>query len=152
MVAYSLGMVAEWVGVHTSWLFGDYAYGPVLGRKIGEIPLVMGCNWVTVLAGAVSFLQFLTPRWQSKSLIVLRIVLIAALTAAYDWLLEPIAIRLDYWHWLKGEIPIYNYACWFGLSLLLASLWERLKIAPNSFAVFLFWVQAAFFILLRLLL
>lgn len=44
----------------------------------------------------------------------------ATLGAPFDWLMEPVAIRLGYWKWGgDGSIPLFNYACWFIVSLLL---------------------------------
>src|SRR5476651_1188000 len=40
LVAVS-GFVAEWIGVHTGWLFGFYAYGTTLGPKLSGVPLII---------------------------------------------------------------------------------------------------------------
>ena len=39
------GIGAEWIGVHTGYLFGSYSYGENLGPKIDGIPYLIGVNW-----------------------------------------------------------------------------------------------------------
>lgn len=142
-LAFIVGFAAEWIGVHTGLLFGHYRYNTILGYRWQGIPLLIGCNWVMVLSGAYSLAAVLTD---NRTIAVL---LAAALATAYDWILEPVAVRFGYWHW-QGGIQPYNYVCWFGMSLLLAVLWYRWKIRPNQFALTLLLVQALFFMLLRL--
>lgn len=151
-ITWLTGFVAEWIGVHTGILFGYYQYGTTLGFKWLDIPLLIGCNWVIIMAGATSISHKIlanrkptTNDWQLA-------IISAAIATAADWLLEPIAIKLGYWNWQGGIIPLHNYVCWFGLSFLLSLAWKRLKIAPNQFGINLFIIQCIFFILLRLLL
>lgn len=141
-----LCFVAEWIGVHYGWLFGAYIYGDVLGTKWQGIPLLIGLNWVLVIAGAASCLEYIKlPSWAA-------IAGTATFATAYDWLLEPVAVQLQYWYWLPGRIPAYNYICWWGLSALAAGIWTRLKLRGNLFAAGLFVLQVLFFLLLRILL
>ncbi len=148
---WSLGVglicfVAEWVGVHYGWLFGAYWYGTVLGPKWLDIPLLIGVNWIVVAAGAISLAA--TCKVGDRLLPLAT----AALATGYDFLLEPLAIKLGYWAWEGGRIPAYNYLCWFGLTALSALLWQRLKLNSNFFAAVLFGIQSIFFIILRMLL
>ena len=137
---------AEWVGVHYGWLFGGYRYGRVLGPKLLDIPLLIGVNWVLVAAGAVSVAErFKLPRWAT-------ILAAASLATAYDFALEPLAVRLGYWMWESGRVPVYNYICWWWLSAASALLWQRMKLRGNLFAAGLFAIQILFFIVLRSLL
>lgn len=145
LAAGAAGFVAEWVGVHTGLLFGEYAYGAALGPRWDGIPLLIAANWVIVVSGAVSLAQGLSKR-------PLVVVAVAALMAtAFDWLLEPVAVQLGWWSWEGGTIPFFNYACWAGLSVLLALLWVGMRLRAGAFAVILVLVQAVFFALLRLL-
>ena len=137
---------AEWVGVHTGMLFGHYEYGTVLGPRLLDIPLLIGLNWVVVVAGACSIAARLKgPAW-------LQIIVAAGLATGYDWIMEPVAIRLHYWTWLSREIPALNYACWALFAGLFAGLWQMLRIRGNIFAAGLFVIQLIFFVLLRTLL
>ena len=48
-ITFSVGMVTEIIGVNTGRLFGNYAYGSVLGFKIAGVPLLIGLNWFVVI-------------------------------------------------------------------------------------------------------
>ena len=75
----------------------------------------------------------------------------ATLAVLFDWLMEPAAVKLGYWKWLgNGEIPLYNYMCWFVISMLLLFVFHKLQFnKQNKFAVNLLLIQAMFFLLLR---
>lgn len=144
--AFIIGFVVEWIGVHTGMLFGSYHYTNVLGVQLAAIPLLIGCNWVVVLTGAISLALVLkTNRWATAAIA-------ATIATAYDWVLEPIAVRLGYWQWHGGEIPLYNYVSWWATGYLLAILWQYAAIRPNKFGITLFIIQLLFFIILRVLL
>jgi putative membrane protein len=139
LLCFVLGYSAEWIGVHTGWLFGDYAYGPVLGFKIDGIPLLIGINWY-LLSYTTSVISAKTGLGNTA-----RMVLGAALMTGLDVLIEPVAIHNHFWNWNQGFIPWTNYACWFGVSLLMqraALSWNRVN---NRQAVVLGCCQLAFF-------
>ena len=50
-----IGYWIEVIGVHTSLIFGDYAYDTTLGFKVLDVPLMIGINWLmmTYLCGSV---------------------------------------------------------------------------------------------------
>jgi putative membrane protein len=144
--AFIISFVAEWIGVQTGWLFGSYAYTPLLGYTLSVVPLLIGCNWVVVMTGSISLAEKVS---KNKWLVV---IIAATIATAYDWVLEPMAIELGYWQWKNNEIPAYNYVCWWGVAFLLSWLWQFCKIRANKFGITLFMVQLLFFILLRLIL
>ena len=39
LICFCTGMVTEGIGINTGYLFGNYAYGEILGKKIAEVPL-----------------------------------------------------------------------------------------------------------------
>lgn len=117
-------LTAEIVGVNTGLLFGHYAYGRVLGVSLFGVPLIIGLNWAVVIAGCGSWVD----RWR----LIPRLILGAALAVAFDAILEPVAIRLGYWHWSAGSIPITNYITWFGLSIVSLLLLNRLKVTTTG--------------------
>ena len=71
----------------------------------------------------------------------------------FDWFLEPLAIRLGFWKW-DGEIPVYNYICWFVISLLLLALFHlckfnktkqiRSKFVTNTVSIFPYFKNISF--------
>lgn len=123
--AYALTFAAEAVGVATGAVFGEYVYGPTLGWKVLDVPLIVAFNWVLVVNGAVCIAgRILPPRAEAGRRIALPL-LAGAIAAAFDWVMEPVAIRLDYWTWAGGAIPLQNYAAWFVLAAVLAAFHPR---------------------------
>ncbi len=121
-LSFTLGMTFEIIGVKTGILFGEYYYGSNLGAKIAEVPIVIGLNWAILAVCAGNLLHKL------KINIIFKMIIASLLMVFLDFLLEPIAIKSDYWHWKNGEIPIYNYICWFVLSLPISYLYLNSKI------------------------
>ena len=125
----TVGFTAEWLGVHKYWLFGDYSYGPTLGYKLFDIPLLIGVNWFLLVYGVGVAMQH--SRLKSG---LMRIILGAAILVLLDLLIEPVAIRFDYWTWQSANIPLKNYGCWFGLSILLLGLFELFGFKKQNLA------------------
>ncbi|GAA4422973.1 carotenoid biosynthesis protein [Acidovorax lacteus] len=44
-VACGLGWLAEQLGSTLGWFFGDYTYTPLLGLRLGDVPLVIPMMW-----------------------------------------------------------------------------------------------------------
>lgn len=139
-----LSFGAEWIGVHTGYLFGSYAYGPNLGYRFDGIPVLIGINWLMLTFGSASLVRSL----QLKG--TLAVVLGAVLMTGLDWLMEPVAIKSGFWHWKSAQIPVYNYICWFGLSLLF-QLWiaKRKTASVNKVWSALFILMVVFFAILN---
>jgi putative membrane protein len=116
---YIAGFMVEWVGVHTALLFGKYQYGKTLGLKLYGIPLTMGINWFLLIYATGTMLQHIPI----KNLL-LRILAGATGLVALDVLIEPAAIKYDYWHWQDAVVPMANYVCWFVISALLLLVFE----------------------------
>ena len=73
----------------------------------------------------------------------------ATLALLFDWLMEPVAAQLGYWKW-AGEIPFYNYLCWFIVAIVLLALFHFSRFnKQNKFAVHLLMIQVMFFLLLK---
>ena len=123
--AYAVTFAAEAVGVATGVVFGEYAYGPTLGWQAWNVPLIIAFNWVMVVNGAVCIARRI-GRFGTEGGGRLALPLLAgAIAAAFDWIMEPVAIRLDYWTWAGGGIPLQNYVAWFVLAAALAAFHPR---------------------------
>jgi putative membrane protein len=127
LVMFITGYIAEWVGVHTGLLFGDYVYDGTLGFKIDGIPLIMGANWFLLIYAVGTTLQQVPIKqmW-------LRVLIGSAALVLLDLLIEPAAIKFNYWHWLNTTVPIANYVCWFVLGALLLSVFELCRFKKQS--------------------
>lgn len=160
-IAFAVGMTAEIIGVNTGLLFGQYAYGNVLGIGIAGVPLVIGLNWFAVVWGAASLAGYILPvpdsrksGWRSNKTIQasLFVVMTSILALGFDLLLEPAAMQLGFWSWSGGDIPFFNYACWLAISAGLALVLHRMGMRTfHRFAMQLFLIEALFFFLIRIL-
>jgi bisanhydrobacterioruberin hydratase len=155
-----LGIAIEIIGVNTKLLFGDYTYGNVLGFKIKNVPLIIGINWFiiiyccgisinTLLMKAINKIAAETAT-APKALKSLSVIIDGATLAVFfDWLMEPVAVQLGYWKW-NGQIPFYNYICWFVFAMLLLGFFHILQFnKQNKFAIHLLMIQVMFFLLLQ---
>lgn len=144
LVVGIVGFSAEYIGVHTQLLFGDYQYGKNLGFKLVEIPLVIAVNWAMLSFSALAIVfSLLVP-------LVVKALLSAALMTFLDVLIEPVAITSDFWSWANGIIPMYNYVCWFVLSFFLHFwLLKRGVVEQNTVGIGLYVVLVLFFGLLN---
>lgn len=141
VLASVAGFLAEWIGVHTGWIFGDYWYGSTLGWKLDEIPLLIGINWLilTYCTGVVLH-QTALPNY-------LKALLGASIMVSLDWFIEPVAIQYDFWEWAGGVIPLSNYIGWFVLAFLLSLCFHYLSFnKKNVLAMPVLIAQCLFFI------
>lgn len=146
--AYFVGFGAECYGVQTGQLFGSYRYGQVLGPKIWETPLMIGVNWMllTYCIGLTTNHLFPQSSWLFKG------ILAALLMVGLDILIEPVAIKYDFWSWTNGTPPLQNYIGWFLVSLPLLSIFTKTQgLVRNKVAVVLFVLQILFFAVLNIL-
>lgn len=160
-IAFVIGMATEIVGVNTGLLFGDYQYGEVLGPKIYGVPLLIGLNWFVIVfcSGALctqvvelfqNRLNIKISRLASSFFVIIGGAMIAT---CFDFILEPVAVKLHFWSWNNGVIPFFNYICWFSISVLLLGIKTYLnKFTVNKFATSLIIIQAVFFLVLNLFL
>lgn len=148
LILFFAGYVVEWVGVHTGLLFGSYAYGGTLGYKVLGIPLMIGVNWFLLVYAAGITIQH--SRLKS---VFFRVITGSAALVLLDVLIEPVAIKFDYWHWINGTIPLKNYICWFLVSAVLLYVFELFCFKKQSYAApVLLITEFVFFGLLNLVL
>lgn len=161
LAAFLTGMGSEMIGVNTGKLFGCYQYGQVLGPHFNGVPWLIGVNWFVMVycSGIImqKLIDWLGAKYEesgghlSKRMITLSLVLDGALlTVFFDWVMEPVAVKLGFWQWEGGVIPFFNYLCWFLISAALLLLFRYLRFEKtNHFAVHLFIIQLLFFLTLR---
>jgi putative membrane protein len=83
-----------------------------------------------------------------------RIIAGAILMVFLDMLIEPIAVKFDFWHWHIGNseltAPISNFIDWFFVSLIMLIMFELFQFKKqNKTGVVLLAAQFVFFVLLR---
>jgi putative membrane protein len=74
----------------------------------------------------------------------------ALLATFFDWIMEPVAMKMGFWQWQDNTIPLFNYVCWFLISALLLMVYRSFFFEKdNHFAVHLLIIQSLFFFTLR---
>jgi putative membrane protein len=118
ILLFSFGI--EYVGVNYGYLFGDYKYGSILGFKYYHVPVIIPLTWAMLSIAARSLINLVTNQY------VISALLSAIVITAYDFLLELVAVRFGWWWWANGEIPIFNYVCWFIFSFIFQLLFRKI--------------------------
>lgn len=136
----------EVLGTHSGLIFGPYTYGPTLGLKLLKVPVVIALNWLIVIVAALSLTRSIRNPYPAA-------LAVGAAAVVFDFVMEPVAIGLDYWFWHTPEIPLQNYLAWFGIAFLSALVFRlcRLKV-ENRIPVIYVAMQFMFFLILRLFL
>jgi len=152
LICFLTGLGVEIIGIQYGVLFGHYHYGDILGYKIRQVPVILGVNWFIVIYGSGSCIYLLGRKYMGKISMAIAVIFGGALLAVfYDWLMEPVAVRLDFWYW-NGDrpVPFFNYICWFLIGAFLLSIYYACKFNKlNKFAVNLMLIQMLFFLMLR---
>ncbi|MEM1214272.1 MAG: carotenoid biosynthesis protein [Bacteroidota bacterium] len=147
VITYACTFFIEVAGVATGAIFGAYAYGPTMWIQWLEVPLIIAVNW-TLLIMAMS--QLATRFTQSPWLLAL---LTGVFIMIYDYFIEPVAIRLDYWTWAAVDIPLQNYLAWGVIAMVLSYPLHRLQIRYQNPALLVYAAaQLVFFVGLQILL
>ena len=148
------GFFIEVMGVHTGVIFGKYWYGQTLGTKVLDVPLVIGANWLLLIycssiiaENIFNIIKKKIPENSWLDNLLLKAIFASFLMVSLDYLIEPVAIHLDFWHWQNEQIPIQNFQAWFLLAFLLNYFFLKGKFLKlNPLAILLFFLQFAFFI------
>jgi putative membrane protein len=120
--AAALGFATELLGVATGRPFGHYSYSPLLGRKLGGVPLAAAAAWAMMAR----------PAWVVAGLVarrrVPRVALAAGALTAWDVFLDPRMAREGYWTWPAGGsyegIPASNFAGWLVTGAGVFAVWS----------------------------
>jgi bisanhydrobacterioruberin hydratase len=143
VLTYVITFLLEVIGVKTGLIFGEYNYGSTLGIKLFDVPVIIGFNWVFVILGSISISRLITINLTVSAIISAFIAFI------FDLILEPVAIRLDYWTWNAGIIPLQNYLAWFVIALISSLGYNYIKVTVNSkISLHYLLVQFVFFTML----
>jgi uncharacterized membrane protein len=127
LAAFTIGFGSEVLGVHTGFPFGNYSYGPVLGTKLLEVPLIIGVNWLLLVYLSGNLLhKKIKNHW-------LAALLSAGLMVAIDFIIEPVAIALDFWSWESDIIPLSNYLGWFGTAFIIQLIYRKLNFQKANY-------------------
>jgi putative membrane protein len=138
------GFLVEVLGVKTGKIFGSYYYGTTLGFKIAAVPLLMGINWVILIFSVGQMMKSFKIRNSILASLAGAIILVG-----FDYFLEPVAMKFDYWHWDWHFIPVQNYVAWFIVSIILLKFYYALGLKQQKYiGTVMFVSQLIFFVVL----
>ncbi|MDJ1481375.1 carotenoid biosynthesis protein [Cytophagaceae bacterium YF14B1] len=146
LICFITGYLVELAGIKTGIIFGNYEYGSTLGWKIAGVPVIIGCNWLTLIycTGVIAH-TYLRTSW-------LRPIFASLLMVLIDYFIEPVAMYLDFWSWQDNIVPFHNYLGWFITSFFLQLVFSALvPVRQNSMALPVYLIQFAFFLSCNLL-
>lgn len=144
-IIFTAGFLIELIGVNTDAIFGSYTYGKALGIKLWQTPLLIGINWLILVYCTGIFLE----QFKIKNRFIFSL-LGALILLSLDILIEPVAMRFDYWTWDGSVIPVQNYLAWFLFSGLMLWIFSSMSFnKQNKAAVVLLFSQFIFFAVLN---
>lgn len=156
--AFAFAFLLDAAGLAVPTVFGAFAFGPHLGWTCCGVPLLVTLNWVLIMNGAVCVAGRLAPpalgRWRKP----LMVLLAGIIAVGFDGLMEPAAIRLDYWHWPDAVgAPAGNYLALFLFAMVFTAIHPRqlrdlcdLGTSGRLAGIYLL-LQTGFFVAVRLL-
>ena len=138
----------EWLGVRTGEIFGAYTYGQTLRPSLGGVPISIGCAWFVMLIASTAVAQKIASKSLAEGFRLKIAFLVALLMVCFDLLMEPAAVKLDYWTWMDNHIPLQNYLVWFGLSFIFATIGLQTGVFRRQLpqiAIHFYFAQLAYF-------
>ena len=147
-IALAFGWGIEFIGLATSFPFGDYEYASDLGLQLAGVPVVIPMAWAMMAYPCLLAAQRLSTGSLGTALVG------GWLLAAWDLFLDPQMVGQGYWTWqdagwaLPGipGIPLQNFLGWLLAAIVLMFLLDRLprKVASDGVpTVLLTWVFAS---------
>lgn len=126
LAAALIGYGSEVSGVHTGFPFGNYWYGAVLGVQVFEVPLMIGVNWLLLSYMAGLFFQ---NKIQND---IVAAIAAAGTLVGIDFIIEPVAMSLDFWSWAGNVVPLQNYAGWFGVAFIIQMIYRKSSFSKSN--------------------
>jgi len=140
------GFLVELLGVKTGKIFGSYYYGDTLGFKIAAVPILMGVNWVILIFSTGQMIK----SFKIKNSIIAAL-LGGVCLILFDFFLEPVAMKFNYWQWDWHEIPLQNYVAWFIVSVILLKFYYAFGLKQQKHIGTVMYVsQLIFFVVLSM--
>ena len=144
LLIFLIGMLSEFIGVNYGLIFGEYIYGNNLGFKLFGVPFLIGLNWVILTVICANIASILIK----NNSIILIIILGTLLMLFVDFVMEPIAPKLDLWKFKNLVVPTSNYIGWLIISILTQTIYniqfkeKEFKLSFNLYtAIFTFFVS-----------
>ena len=143
IVVFFIGLFIEILGVNFKVIFGEYSYGETLGFKILKTPIIIGLNWLSLSLACFGIASYI---FKPKYLVVLGA---SFLMVFVDYIIEPIAMVLDFWHWKDDTVPVQNYVSWFLVSIIIQFIIFQSKVRLNFKICFALLFSQVLFMLIQ---
>ena len=144
LLIFLIGMFSEIIGVNYGLIFGEYIYGNNLGFKLFGVPFLIGLNWVILTIICANIASILIKNNSIIQIIILGTLLMLLM----DFVMEPIAPKLDLWKFKNLVVPTSNYIGWLIISILTQTIYniqfkeKEVKLSFNLYtAIFTFFVS-----------
>jgi uncharacterized membrane protein len=140
LVAGGGGLVAETVGVHTGFPFGDYRYTGTLGAEVLGVPVLVPLAWIMMCWPALLVGRALAGRLRADRPAWLVVPIGAWALASWDVFLDPQMVDAGHWVWAEptpalpgvADVPLTNFAGWLLVAALMVAVLARVTAAPRS--------------------
>lgn len=139
------GYTVEVIGVNTQYLFGAYSYGNSLGFELFNVPPLIGLNWLVIVISGASIAR----RLFQKQALWFTALVSSVICTLLDIIIEPVAIKFNFWQWDSGSIPIYNYVCWLILSFFFSLFYLKFRTHTNKIGAYVYGFWVLFFSILN---
>jgi putative membrane protein len=135
------------IGINTGDIFGSYWFNDTMPTQVAQVPLIITFYWTMIIVASYGSISRLFENRYLRAFVSSLIVVLL------DYFVEPVALKLNYWSWELGDVPIQNYIAWFFISLVFSTFLAILRIHGRSvvFQIFLA-TQFLFFIILKMFL
>ena len=144
LLIFLIGMLSEFIGVNYGLIFGEYIYGNNLGFKLFGVPFLIGLNWVILTVICANIASILIKNNSITQIIIVGTLLMLLM----DFVMEPIAPKLDLWKFKNLVVPTSNYIGWLIISILTQTIYniqfkeKEVKLSFNLYtAIFIFFVS-----------
>ena len=134
ILVFLLGWVAEAIGSHTGYPFGEYAYTEILQPQILGVPMLIPLAWMMMLPPSWGVASAISSRFDQRWQTAVFIILSATAMTAWDLFLDPQMVAWGLWAWASPSgfygIPWSNYLGWLLVSALITAI-----IRPNKMPI-----------------
>lgn len=125
LFVFIITFVAEWSGVHNNFPFGEYNYTDILQPQLSSVPLAIGFAWISTLLGSLAIAERI--KFVNKQSNYIKAIFVGLMMLVFDIVMEYSVLKLGYWEWSGGTIPVLNYISWFGLGTIISYITYYLK-------------------------
>lgn len=131
-IAWTFGLVVEYLGTTTGFPFSAYEYTEVLTPQAYGVPLLVPLAW-----SMMAYPALLVGRRLGRGTAT-RIAIAAYAISSWDLFLDPQMVAEGYWVWLGDlpglpgvpQVPIVNYLGWLAASMVLMTALSFLPDEP----------------------